>query len=65
MRDGIGKLYSWAARRSGSAISIEHSCGKITGIREIVPHDDMIVAVNKDGDWYELSPATSAAGGGR
>lgn len=28
-------LYSWTAYRSGASMTIEHSCGKITGVDSI------------------------------
>lgn len=30
-------LYSWNAKRAGGKITIEHSCGKVTGVDRIEP----------------------------
>ncbi|MEO5867245.1 MAG: hypothetical protein ABIS14_12795 [Sphingomonas sp.] len=50
----MDKLYSWKVRRSGSGISVAHSCGKITGIAEIAIEDGCVIARAGDGRRFEL-----------
>lgn len=47
-------LYSWEIRRSGGAMSITHSCGKITGIALVNSVGGNIVAVDGTGRKYRL-----------
>lgn len=37
-------LYSWTAKRSGASITIEHSCGRITGVILIEPVTGSLIA---------------------
>lgn len=65
----MNTLYSWSAKRAGNNITIEHSCGRITGILTIearlvrpVYHADsvpMVVATHRDGREFVLSVATA------
>lgn len=50
----MDKLYSWSVKRSGTGVSVTHSCGKITGISDIAPEDGKVVAIGRDGRRYEL-----------
>lgn len=47
-------LYSWTAVRSGAAITVTHSCGKVAGITGIGEIDGRIIAGKGDGSTYEL-----------
>lgn len=47
-------LYSWTAVRSGTGISITHSCGKVVGITGIGAIDGRVLASKADGSTYEL-----------
>lgn len=40
----MDKLYSWKIKRSGAAMTIEHSCGRITGVLVVEPRSGKIVA---------------------
>lgn len=51
----MDKLYSWRIKRSGAAMTIEHSCGRITGVLLIEPMDGNIVASTKTRSFI-LSP---------
>lgn len=50
----MDRLYSWTATRSGGAITVTHSCGKITVILTISVHDGKVIATGGDGRQYEL-----------
>jgi len=60
----MDKLYSWTIRRAGAAVTVSHSCGKITGITLVEPewvHETpqadaarVIVATGRDGRKYQL-----------
>lgn len=50
----MDKLYSWSSKRAGGGISVTHSCGKITGISEIVLEEGKVIARCGDGRRFEL-----------
>lgn len=53
-------LYSWIARRAGAGITIEHSCGKITGVIEIAPNENgQLIAWRGGGETYMLATPPS------
>jgi len=52
-------LYSWNAKRSGSTMSVTHSCGKISGIDIIQPEGGQIIATATDGRKYILAVVKS------
>lgn len=51
-------LYSWTARRAGAAITVEHSCGKLVGVRNIAVSPQGIVTADHD-DYGPLVLDTS------
>ena len=51
----LGILHDWSAKRSGAAITITHSTGRISGVAEITVKDGALVAIGISGDWYELT----------
>lgn len=48
------KLYSWTAIRSGAAITISHSCGKVVNVSGIGVIDGKVLATKPDGTTFEL-----------
>lgn len=54
----MNKLYNWTAARAGSAITVTHSCGKITGIVTISVQDGAVIAISGDGRQFELAVAS-------
>lgn len=42
-------LFSWTARRAGPAITVEHSCGKLVGVRNIAVSPLGTVTADHDG----------------
>lgn len=42
-------LYSWNAYRAGAAITIAHSCGKVTGVAMIEPRNGKLIATRSAG----------------
>lgn len=47
-------LYSWTAVRSGAAITVTHSCGKVVNVTGIGEIDGHIIASKGDGSTFEL-----------
>lgn len=47
-------LYSWTAVRSGAAITVTHSCGRVANVTGIGVLDGKVVASKGDGTTYEL-----------
>lgn len=48
-------LYSWSVRRSGAAMTISHSCGKIVNVTRIEPNADRhIIAYKDNGERFRL-----------
>ncbi len=50
------RLTAWKARRAGPSITIEHSTGKVVGVDRIEVTTAGIIATDKNGVSYELSP---------
>lgn len=59
------QVYNWSALRSGSAITIDHSTGKLTGISVIQCEGGLLVATRNDGEKFQLAfcqaPAIAAS----
>ncbi len=53
----MDKLYSWNVKRAGAAMTVTHSCGKITNVDMIQPENGEIVATCKDGRKFALHVA--------
>lgn len=47
-------LYSWTAVRSGAAITVTHSCGKVVNVTGIGVIDGKVLASKADGSTFEL-----------
>ena len=47
-------LYSWTAVRSGAAITVTHSCGKVVNVSGIGVIDGKVLASKPDGSTFEL-----------
>ncbi len=58
----MDKLYSWSAVRSGAAMTVTHSCGKLVNIVQIQPEAGVIVATKGDGSKFELCNPAPIAG---
>ena len=49
-------LYSWTINRSGAAVTVHHSHGKVTNITKVtLDAGGKIIAIAKSGLVYELS----------
>lgn len=58
------RLYSWQIARSGAAMTITHSCGKLSGFVgvEYDPRVHKIIATHKDGRAFELGGVLGVLG---
>lgn len=48
-------LYSWSVRRSGAAMTINHSCGRVVNVERIEPNaTGEVIAYKANGGTYWL-----------
>jgi hypothetical protein len=48
-------LYSWSIRRSGAAMTITHSCGRVVNVERVEPDTlGKVIAYKATGEAFEL-----------